>query len=81
MTYGKKKISKQIEWRFSILYGIGPVLISVALVAFILYDLFKIFFLGGEFSWGQMALTILIAGVSGLIGYALIRVGLEELED
>jgi predicted permease len=76
-----RKLVKRVNGGIAIYYGIASLLAAVAGIIGTIVWLFKIFTDQTDFSWGTLATLVIATAVSGFIGYSILRVGFEELEE
>lgn len=72
------KTRKRINGGFAIYYGMGSMLSAIATM---IVTLFKIWSGKAEFNWAVLIILLVFAAVSGFVGYLLLRVGYEEIEN
>lgn len=75
------KNNRRISGGLSVYYGMSSLLAGIGVGIALLVWLYKVFTNEAEFSWGTLGGLIAIAAVLGLIGYAILRVGYEEIEE
>ena len=76
-----KNTIRKINGGIAIYYGIGAVVGAIAGVIGIGIWLFKVFAHQTNFSWGILATLAIISVVLGVVGYSILRVGYEEIEE
>ncbi|HMQ00939.1 MAG TPA: hypothetical protein PKC24_14260 [Cyclobacteriaceae bacterium] len=72
---------KRVNGGFAIYYGISIVIGAIAVLFGIGVWLYKVFINETEFSWGTLIALLVLSGVVGIIGYIILRVGYEQIEE
>lgn len=76
-----KKIAKRFNGGFAIYYGMGSALTALATVVTLISRLYQIWSGKAELNWTVLILLLVFATASGFVGYLLLRVGYEEIEN
>jgi hypothetical protein len=76
-----KKTINRVNGGIAIYYGIGSIIGAIAGVVGLGVWLFKVFTDQINFSWGTLATITIITAALGVIGYSIVRVGYEEIEE
>ena len=77
----KKKTIKRVNGGIAIYYGISCILAAGAGLFGIGAWVYKILNSQTSFSWGTLIGLTIITAVMGAIGYAILRVGYEQIEE
>lgn len=75
-----RKTINKVNGGIAIYYGIGSIVGAIAGIISICVWLFQVFTDSREFEWGTLVALTIITAVLGLIGYAITRVGYEQIE-
>lgn len=76
-----RRIHNKISGGLAIFYGVSFVIIPLTLAGVLVYWLYQVYTGQADFAWGKLAALLLIGIVPGLLGYVLIRVGHEQIEE
>lgn len=76
-----RKLGKKINGNLAIYYGIGSSLTAVGALVGTIVMLIKKLIGSTDLTWWALLMMLIIGIVLGFIGYSLLRVGNEELED
>lgn len=69
-----KKI-KRVTGGVAIYYGLFMALTTIGVIAMTFFGRYQIIAGEREFSWGELAVMLIITLISGLLAYALLRTG------
>ena len=75
-----KKTINRVNGGIAIYYGIGSAIAAIAVAVGIGIWMFKVFSDSGNFSWGVLALLVILTVIMGIVGYILLRVGYGQIE-
>lgn len=76
-----KKIAKRFNGGFAIYYGMGSALTAIGTAIALIGRLYQIWSGKAELDWAVLIVLLVFAAISGFVGYLLLRVGYEEIED
>lgn len=76
-----KKITKRVDGGMAIYYGIGSIIVAAGSFIAMIVWLFKSFSADEDFSWTTFIFFLILSAVMGVVGYSLLRIGYEEMED
>lgn len=76
-----RKIQKRVNGGLAIYYGMGSILTAIGSVIALFVRLFKVWNGTAEFSWSLLIILLVFTAIVGFVGYLLLRVGYEEIED
>jgi len=77
----ERKIQKRVNGGFAIYYGMSSALFSVGSLIGLFVWMYKVFVGKTDFSWVIPIMLVIVIAVAGFVGYLLLRVGYEEIED
>ena len=78
MSMNKK--ARRATGGIAIYYGLGMALMTIGAIALTIFVVYQIIAGEREFSWGELTVMIIITSISGLIAYALLRTGWEQVD-
>ena len=77
----ERKVQKRVNGGFAIYYGMGSSLLSISTLVGLFVWIYKVIAGKTDFSWGVPIMLVIVMAVAGFVGYLLLRVGYEEIED
>ncbi len=77
----KSKAEKRINGGLAIYYGIGGLVTGAGILIYFFTWLYEVFFGDREFSLGACLGLLIVSMIFLAIGYSILRVGYEELEE
>lgn len=77
----KSRTERRINGGLAIYYGMGAMLGAVGSVLGLLVWGVKVFMSTKEFHWDVPVAVLIFGALAGFVGYLLLRVGYEEIED
>jgi type III secretory pathway component EscS len=76
-----KRIAKRFNGGFAIYYGMGSALTAIGALVALIGRVYQIWNGKVELDWTVLIVLLVFAVISGFVGYLLLRVGYEEIED
>lgn len=77
----ERKFQKRVNGGFAIYYGMSSALLSVGSLIGLFVWTYKVIAGKTDFSWAIPIMLVTVIGAAGFVGYLLLRVGYEEIED